>query len=67
MKIHSNSNADLLSQLVCQKATMLKILRFEGMFGKRKLTDLALTPLRSMVSKELLTEFTCKQVDMTDK
>ena len=46
---------------------MLKVLRYEGMFGKRKLTDLALAPLRMMVSKDTLTEFACKQADMTDK
>ena len=46
---------------------MLKVLRYEGMFGKRKLIDLALGPLRSMVCKDTLTEFSCKQADMTDK
>ena len=46
---------------------MLKVLRYEGMFGKRKLTDMAMAPMRSMVSKDTLTEFACKQLDMTDK
>ena len=66
LKIHSNANAEALGQLLSRKAVMLETIALEGMFGKRKLTDLCFQKLNRLQSKDTLEEFSCRQADMTD-
>ena len=55
-----------MGQLICQKASRLQRIHFEGMFGKKKAFEQAMHGLNAMECASHLQEFTCKQPDLAD-